>query len=325
MSISILLPFYNASPWISETIQSIQRQTFEDWELIAINDFSTDNSNSILQELAKEDSRIRIYQNNEKGIIHALQLGLSKAKGEFLTRMDADDIMPDDRLQVMVERLKSLPTKSVVTGKVKHFSNKPVSEGYLNYDAWLNERVEKEDYFDHMYRECVVASPNWLTRTDEIKNFNIFAKLNYPEDYDMTFHWMNNGFTIHGVNETTLLWREHPHRTSKNSDAYNQKALFQLKLKWFCKLNGTSSIAILGAGTKGKLTAEFLTDRKIDFNWYDLDWKKYGSPIFGKRIQNFESLQAEKLLVAIYPKNKKPLLDFLTEKGFEIGRNTWFL
>ncbi|MDG1334382.1 MAG: glycosyltransferase family A protein [Crocinitomicaceae bacterium] len=323
--ISILLPFRNAARWIQETVQSIQEQSYADWELIAVDDFSTDSSNSILEELAKKDARIQIHSNTEKGIIPALQVGLSKANGEFLTRMDADDIMPEDRLQIMVDRLKSLPAKSIVTGKVKHFSNKPVSDGYLNYDAWLNKRVEKEDYFDHMYRECVVASPNWLARTDDIKNSAIFEKLEYPEDYDMTFHWMQNGFTIQGVNETTLLWREHPHRTSKNSDIYNQKALFQLKLNWFCKLHNTDSLAVLGAGTKGKITAEFLSKRNIDFGWYDLEWKKYGAPIFNKEIQDFELLVGAKLLIAIYPKNKKPLLDFLTEKGFEIGRNAWFL
>jgi glycosyltransferase involved in cell wall biosynthesis len=338
--ISILLPFYNAEPWIEETIRSIQAQDFEDWELIAINDFSTDKSLSILEELAKNDSRIRIFQNTKKGIIPALQLGLSHARGEFLIRMDADDLMPEGRLQSMVDRLKALPEKSVVTGKVKYFTqtrgvrrslsgvevpNPEVSKGYLAYEAWLNKRIELQDHYDHIYRECVVASPNWMTRTNEIKESEIFSKLNYPEDYDMTFHWIENGFAIHTINETTLLWREHPARTSRNSDVYDQASFFDLKLSWFLKLHDTTSVAMLGAGVKGKITAKFFHDRGIDFNWYDLEWQKYNSPIFGTNIQNYELLQAEKLLIAVFPENKKPLLDFITEKGFQIGRNAWFL
>ncbi len=333
MSICILFPFHNAAPWIKETVDSIQNQSFEDWELIAVNDFSTDNSMVILEKIAENDSRIQIHQNSQKGIIPALQLGLIHANGEFLTRMDADDIMPKNRLELMVNYMKSLPGKSIVTGKVEYFSDKPVSEGYLAYEAWLNERVVKEDYFDHIYRECVVASPNWLARTKEIKDSTIFSELSYPEDYDMVFRWMKNGFSIHGIDEVTLLWREHPDRTSRNSDIYDQASFFNLKLNWFCELHDTNSVAILGAGTKGKLTAKFLFNRQVNFNWYDLEWKKYGVPIFGEIIQNYELLEAKnvndseevKLLIAIYPKKKKPLLDFLTEKGFEIGENAWFL
>ncbi len=333
MSICILLPFHNAAPWIKETVDSIQNQSFEDWELIAINDFSTDSSMIVLEKIAENDSRIQVHQNSQKGIIPALQLGLIHANGEFLTRMDADDIMPKNRLELMVNYMKSLPEKSIVTGKVQYFSDKPVSEGYLTYEAWLNERVIKKDYFDHIYRECVIASPNWLARINEIKDSNIFSELNYPEDYDMVFRWVKNGFSIHGIDEVTLLWREHPDRTSRNSEIYDQASFFNLKLNWFCELHDTNSMAILGAGRKGKLAANFLFNRQVNFNWYDLEWEKYGVAIFGEIIRNYELLEAKnaddnkevKLLIAIYPKKKKPLLDFLAEKGFEVGKNAWFL
>ncbi len=75
MKVSILLPFHNAAPWISETIQSIQAQTHADWELIAIDDFSTDDSHAILEQFAASDSRIQLLKNAVKGIIPALQLG----------------------------------------------------------------------------------------------------------------------------------------------------------------------------------------------------------------------------------------------------------
>ena len=331
--ISILLPFYNAAPWITETIHSIQAQSHDDWELIAINDFSTDNSLSILEELVQKDSRLRIFQNREKGIIPALQLGLSMARGEFLTRMDADDLMPEHRLVLMANKLNTLPEKSIVTGKVQYFSTKNgmrefhscISQGYLTYEAWLNKRIELHDHYNHIYRECVVASPNWMTRTQDIITSNIFSSLHYPEDYDMTFLWMQQGFQICSIDEITLLWREHPARTSRNSDIYDQASFFNLKLDWFCRLHTTNSIAILGAGVKGKITAKFFSGRNIEFNWYDLEWKRYNTPIFGTVIQNYELLTAEKLLIAVYPENKKPLLDFITEKGFEIGRNAWYL
>ncbi len=323
--ISILLPIHNAAPWISETIRSIQAQSYTDWELISINDFSTDDSVEILHEIVKIDSRIHLIQNERKGIIPALQLGLQFASGDFLTRMDGDDIMPERRLEQMITHLNSLPPKSIVTGKVRYFSEVEVSDGYKKYEAWLNGRVDKSDFFEHIYRECVVASPNWLVRTTEMIESGIIDQLNYPEDYDMAFRWMKNGFSIHGIDEVTLLWREHPQRTSRNSEVYNQASFFGLKLKWFCELNATDSIAVLGAGTKGKLAARFLLDHNIDFTWHDLDWKNYNSPIFGKAIEDYSLLNSKLVLIAIYPEKKKPLLAFLHEKGFRIGENAWFL
>lgn len=261
----------------------------------------------------------------QKGIIPALQLGLTHAQGTFLSRMDADDLMPENRLKLMVNHLNSLPEKSIVTGKVTYFSDTNVSEGYRIYEDWLNERIKLNDHFDHIYRECVVASPNWLARTGEIRDAKIFSELNYPEDYDMTFRWLQQGFSIHGIDETTLLWREHPARTSRNSDVYDQESFFSLKLDRFCALHPTDSLAILGAGTKGKLTADFLLQRNVDFRWYDLNWQNYKAPVYGKTILNFEELEAQHVLIAIYPKDRKPLLAYLHEKGFEIGKNAWFL
>ncbi len=334
MSISILLPFHNATPWIEETVRSIQAQSYTHWELIAVNDFSTDDSLAILQALAAKDERIRIFPNAKKGIIPALQLALSQAEGDYLTRMDADDIMPEQRLEWMVNMLKSLPKKTVVTGKVQYFSGgdglrepqPSISRGYLAYESWLNERIEQNDHYDHIYRECVVASPNWMTRTEDIRAFDIFSTLNYPEDYDMTFRWMTKGFTIVGIPETTLFWREHPGRTSRNSSVYDQASFFNLKLNWFCALHtDVTSFAILGAGVKGKITAHHLIKEKRNFRWFDLEAHKYGAPLLGKTIEHYDKLSGEKLLIAVYPTNKKPLLAFLNEKGFEIGRNAWFL
>lgn len=334
MIVSILLPFHNAAPWIEETVRSIQAQSYTLWELIAVNDFSTDDSLDLLQTLAATDERIHIFENAEKGIIPALQLALSYAKGDYLTRMDADDVMPEYRLEVMVNALKSLPMKTIVTGKVKYFSQgdglrepqSSISSGYLAYEAWLNKRIDNNDHYDHIYRECVVASPNWFARTDEIRTSDIFNQLVYPEDYDMTFRWMTQGFTIIGIPEITLLWREHPDRTSRNSSVYDQASFFNLKLKWFCELHSdVTPLAILGAGVKGKITAQHLIKEKQDFRWFDLEAHKYGAPVLGKTIEHYDKLSGEKLLIAVYPTNKKPLLAFLNEKGFEIGRNAWFL
>ena len=320
------MPVYNAEKWISETISSIRTQSWEDWELICIDDFSTDNSNSILTQFQQADPRIRLFSNTNKGIIPALQLGLQLVTGEFITRMDADDLMSENRLQRMHDALASAGPRTVVTGKVQYFSENVVSEGYLRYENWLNERVTMNDHFEHVFRECVIASPNWMARTEELLLDRIFEQLNYPEDYDMVFHWKQNDYTIKCVDEITLHWREHPERTSRNSKVYDQHSFFELKLNWFLKNHeSTETIGVLGAGAKGKITANFLIEKGISFNWYDFKAENYPAPLFGQAIHSYSELHETRVLIAIYPKDLKGLETFLKGKGFVVGKNAWFL
>ncbi|MFT6500229.1 MAG: glycosyltransferase involved in cell wall biosynthesis [Crocinitomicaceae bacterium] len=324
MKISILLPFKNAEPWLKETIESILQQTFTNWELICINDHSTDNGAEIIRDF--KNSRIQVIQNEGIGIIAALQLGLKSSQGEFITRMDADDLMPLNRLQIMHDRLIHSPKKTIVTGKVKYFAEGKLSDGFLNYQEWVNDRIDNNDHYKHIYRECVVASPNWITRKQDLIDYDLFDKLNYPEDYDLVFQWFENNFVIESLSDVTLLWRDHPTRTSKNSDIYNQEALFRLKINWFVRLmDKGKSLALLGAGTKGKLSMELLQSQEVQATWYDLNYKNYKAPLFGEAIQDYNQINEDLLLISIYPKNQTDLLKFIEAKGYTIGKNAWFL
>lgn len=323
MLISIIIPFKNAAPWLDETISSILEQNVV-WELICVDDHSTDNGSGIIERF--NDPRITVISNEGKGIVSALQLALRLSTGEFITRMDADDIMPKGRLSLMYDALVDSPLKTVVTGKVKYFAEGKLSEGFLKYEQWINDRIDKQDHYKHMYRECVVASPNWMVRKGDLVESGIFEKLEYPEDYDLVFHWFENGFKIQGIDEVTLLWRDHPTRTSKNSEVYNQRALFSLKLKWFNKLlEKNHSIGLLGAGTKGKMTAEILKSHNLKFGWYDLNHGNFNAPINGEMINDYNLINEDQLLISIYPKNQDALLKFIKDKGYTIGVNAWFL
>lgn len=319
--ISILIPFRNAAPWIAEMIASIQAQDFQDWELICINDHSEDESATIVAQLT--DERITLLDNNGKGIIPALQKGLAHAKGEFITRMDADDIMPLGRLQLFHEFLSQAPLRTIVTGKVMYFSQEEFSAGYRKYESWLNERIDNQDHYDQIYRECVIASPNWIARKADLIEHKIFDALVYPEDYHMTFLWKEHGFTIKGIPDVTLHWREHPARTSRNSDIYDQESFFGLKLREFVRQDLNGSLAILGAGTKGKLCASLLEEQDVEFQLYDLEHARYDGAEFS--VKPIDELQEDQALIAVYPDDRAPLERFLTAKGFTIGRNAWYV
>ncbi|MCR9173922.1 MAG: glycosyltransferase [bacterium] len=320
MKISILLPYRNAAPWMEETIRSIQNQHHENWELIAVDDYSSDETTTLIQGF--NDPRIRVKKNAGEGIIPALQTALNQATGDYITRMDADDRMPEDKLEVLLKHAKQ--ERCVVTGKVQYFSESEVSEGYRKYENWLNERIEQNDHYDHIYRECVIASPNWLVPTKFLREDLIFEQLQYPEDYDMTFLWKKYGYQIIPVNQVTHHWREHPGRTSRNSEVYDQPSFFQLKLDWFQRNENGKTLGVFGAGPKGKMVVQHLQN-DFDIRWYDHEFERFNAPVQGHVILDPKTCDCDLLLLAVYPKEKTRLEKLVTRLGYTFGKTVWYV
>ena len=118
--ISIIIPVFNAEKYIEECINSILNQTYSKIEIIIINDGSTDNSEKICLELSKKDQRIKyIYQNNA-GVTVARKTGVENATGEWISFVDADDILSPYAIQTLIEKSKG---QDIVIGDIKPFYN----------------------------------------------------------------------------------------------------------------------------------------------------------------------------------------------------------
>lgn len=329
--VSLIMPIKNLERYIAETVQSIIQQSHQHWELLIVNDHSTDGTDDIITALAERDQRIKLYQNEGNGIIPALQLALSKTKGEYISRFDGDDIMPPDRLGLMMKACLAAPPKTIVTGKVKYFSDEPISNGYLAYEQWLNERIDQNDHWDWRYRECVIASPNWMVRKSDLLEMGGFNQLSYPEDYDLVLQWHRHRFKVKSIPETTLNWREHPERTSRNSEHYNQEHFFRLKIKHFVRHQlGNSKLVIWGTDTKGKLTANILDELLTGFTWMGLEERMAEQQINLHQIHHYteiEGLKNIKLLLAVYPNNEQraKLENYLQNQYLVLGEDYWYL
>ena len=323
------MPAKNAEQYIYECIESIVQQTFKNWELLIVDDFSSDLTEKIILEFVKIDPRIRLIKNKTSGIIPALQLAFENAQGDYITRMDADDVMPNNKLELFLSEIQNHPN-SIITGKVKYFSNVEVSEGYLRYENWLNSLTKSEDFYSAVYRECIIASPNWLVNRTCFEKYFRFDDLKYPEDYDMVFKWYQNNFSIIVINEVTHFWREHNARTSRNHLAYQQESFFKLKTNYFVNIELTDKqkIQIIGTGAKGKMVAKILKNRNIKFDWFDfkIDAQNSGQ-ISGQIIRSIFDLNAEiKTILSVWPKDKKTqdeILTFFAERNFIFGKNVW--
>jgi glycosyltransferase involved in cell wall biosynthesis len=107
--ISIIMPVWNGEKFLREAVDSVLNQTFADWELILIDDGSTDATPEILRAYAKADSRVRAHRLDHAGIVVALNHGLAEAKGDWIARLDADDISEPIRLERQWEAVNRHP------------------------------------------------------------------------------------------------------------------------------------------------------------------------------------------------------------------------
>ncbi|MEX1003390.1 MAG: glycosyltransferase family A protein [Crocinitomicaceae bacterium] len=314
------MPVKNASDFLEECLDSILNQSFENWELIAVDDHSEDHSSTILDAYSVKDSRIKWLKNEGDGIISALQTAFESSSGSFISRMDADDLMPVNKLLTLYKGLRRRE-KVVVTAQVRYFSENEVSEGYRRYENWLNEVVRDHSFKDYLYRECVIASPNWMVHRHCFEKYFRFSSLNYPEDYDMVFQWVKAGYKLEGIEAITHLWREHPKRTSRNSDIYQQASFFRLKTTYFLAFHkeNKDEIQLIGSSKKAKLVAELLREKDVDFRCFDLNTSK-------DQVHSVHELKPQLSILTNWPlavEEQETITSFLASKGLIFGKNLW--
>ncbi|MBO0353165.1 glycosyltransferase family 2 protein [Muricauda ruestringensis] len=294
--VSIIIPFKDTADFLPECLDSIVNQTYIDWEVLAVNDHSTDTSLELLSSYSQRDKRIKVFQNNGNGIIPALQTAFAQSSGGFVTRMDSDDIMEPNRLEVMVNSLIKYGKEHVAVGKVKYFSNRGISNGYQRYEEWLNQLTSTGNNFEEIYKECVIPSPCWMVYRSDFEQSKGFEPKRYPEDYDLTFRFYEHGFKIIPCDQVLHLWRDYDTRTSRTHEHYAQNYFLDIKLHYFLKLDYDKNrpLVVWGAGFKGKKIAKGLKKQGLDFIWLCDNTKKIGKKIYGKELVHFEALQSLK-------------------------------
>lgn len=324
------MPVKNAAPFLNECLDSILNQSYKKWELIAINDHSTDESGKILKSYAEKSPQIKMYPNKGKGIISALKNAYTYSSGEYIHRMDADDIMVKDKLQMLYADLKSKGKGFVSTGMVKYFSKKGVNKGYLNYEKWLNQLCINQKHWDEIYKECVIASPNWLIHRDDLEDCGAFNQQQYPEDYDLVFRFYQHQFKVSAVQKVLHLWRDHPKRSSRNLPQYKNNDFFALKWQYYKSIERDENrpLMIWGAGRKGKKMARLLQKKKIKFEWVSNNPNKYGKEIYDQILRSFKrtiQLDNPQIIIAVSQIGaKKEITSFLSNNGLKTKRDFTF-
>lgn len=218
--ISILMPVYNAGDFLVDAITSIKKQTYKKWELIAVDDGSTDNSVDILKKFTKRDKRIKIFRfRKNQGLAYALNYGVLKAKGFYLARMDADDISLPRRLEVQLKYLKNHPKAVAVGSQVKLINE---DGDFIGYKKFPTTPLQ---IYRMMGMMMSIQHPTLLTYTRLIKKCG-YANHTTAEDVSMFFKLMQYGQFLN-TKETLFKYR-----IRKNSNSMkNPKKTFYLTIK----------------------------------------------------------------------------------------------
>lgn len=320
------MPSRNSEPYLPQTLTSIKNQSFKDWELIIVDDHSTDESLKIATDFSMIEQRCMVITNEGNGILDALHTGYKKSTGLYISRMDADDLMPVDKLDNMIRTFEQ-QEDHVATGYVQYFSDGVLNQGYINYQNWLNALIDQERHYQEIYKECVIPSPAWMMHKSTFDKIGGFGN-NYPEDYDLSFRIYQNRIPIVGIKKIVHLWRDHAERTSRNSDTYAQNSFFDIKTKYFESIDYDASkpLVLWGTGKKGKEVARKLKKQSVEFTWCTNNEKKIDHLIYDIQITAINTINFERELAVIIavsgPEDQQFIQSFLA--AYPKIRTYWF-
>ena len=202
--LSVVLPVFNAERYIAEAIASVLRQTYRNFELIVIDDGSSDGSAAIIDALAADDARIRAFHQANAGLIATLNRGIGLAGAPFVARMDADDVSLPRRFEMQMSRFRNRAELAVVGGFVNIVDEKGRFVRLGDYPLGGSALV------DFLEQGCPVAHPSVIMRkciVDAVGGYRpLFA---YAEDYDLWLRIHDAGYLIENVGEAVMDYRQH--------------------------------------------------------------------------------------------------------------------
>ncbi len=202
-AVSVLLPAYNCSKFLSQAIESVLQQTFTHFEFIIINDGSTDDTEKVI--LSYSDPRIKYFKNDgNKGLIYTLNRGIDEAKGKYIARMDGDDICTPERFEKQVNWLEKNPHVSVLALTVTLIDEQNNVIGYWDDDK---NNITTNSIKKFLSKNNCIAHPTVIFKTAIIKRFKFDTKQKLSEDYDLWLRLIANGNVIAKLDDVLFLHR----------------------------------------------------------------------------------------------------------------------
>jgi glycosyltransferase involved in cell wall biosynthesis len=328
------MPCYNAAITLPEALASLSGQTFPNFEVVAVDDGSTDATPQILQEWAASDRRLHVVSRQHAGLIAGLNVGLEMCKAPYVARMDADDWSHPERLSRQVAYLEAHPEVSVVSCLVAGFPEGQVRQGFHIYIDWLNSLLSNEDIRREMFIESPLPHPSVVFRRQDIMQVGGYQDRGWAEDYDLWLRLYLAGVRFAKLPEILLGWREHPERLTRTNGRYSLENFLRAKAFYLARgpLVGRDAVIIWGAGMVGRRIAKQLEGHNAPLTAFvDIDPRKIGRPQRGLPIIAPEELadwwkrfDHPVILAAVGARGARQLIRHrLEQMGLREGEDWW--
>ncbi len=219
-----------------------------DFEVILVDDGSSDNSRVIAEEFCNIDSRFILFDGG-KGLVSSLNYGLSVARGKWIARFDSDDLNHPRRLELQLECAEEQGEKTVVSCRVRSFPFPNVSTGYRRYEFWLNSLESSSEIEHSLFVESPIPHPTAFYSRALIIEAGGYKDVGLPEDYELWLRLWSLGFQFRRVPKTLLAWRERPDRFSRTSSMYSLTSFYKTKAMYLHYVPCLSKKRVLIAGT----------------------------------------------------------------------------
>ncbi len=266
--ISVIIPTFNCAPYLSETVRSVQQQTYTQIEIIIVNDGSTDSTLDVTKSLAQNDARIKVlsHANSKQG--KTRNVGVAAASGHYIAFLDGDDIWLPNKLEMQLEALVNQNVDLVF------------SDGFICLNNDLNSRehtfqITQKIFDGHdlelFYRQNQIPTSTVLCTKaafEKAGGFDEEPEVQNCEDYLLWVRMLNNGARFYGLDENLILYRVHP--ASSTATKINQLRPLSFALM---RLSGPVS------ETRSQRIQETLRDLLTELNSLNEDLQKAIDPL----------------------------------------------
>jgi len=299
--VSVVMPVRNGGIYLEAAMESILRQSHERLELIIIDDHSTDDA---IATVDRTDPRLSIHASAGYGVTSAFNTGFAHCKGDFIARMDGDDISLPKRLGKQLEYLDLNPLIDIVGCCVEIFSATGILGGNQRYQSWLNSVRTPQVIHKQIFVESPMPNPGTMFRRTALEQLGGYRTMEWAEDYDLYLRADAAGMQMGKPDPILLRWREHEARLTHTDRIYSREQFQRAKAHFLVqqRLDGRSVI-IWGAGPTGRLMHDLVVaeggqvDGFIEVHPRRIGGKKRDLPVWS--MEKIQQPQLPMVLVAV--------------------------
>ena len=228
--ISVIMSVYNGEAYLEEAVNSVLNQTFQNWELIVINDCSTDCTAQILQRYAESDSRVKVYTNEVNlRLPSSLNKALALAKGKYIARMDADDICLPQRLEKQFAFMEANPQVDLSSCRFMTLKNGKISSG------GCGGKTDSESIKALLLVTNPVLHPGIIAKSSVIRTLGYDKTFTCTEDMELWTRFVMGGYSIRILSEYLMVYRLHDKQITGTTLDRQRKEVVEIQKRYFGK------------------------------------------------------------------------------------------